>query len=290
MINFDALKDIVKEKFGVDPDDVEGGFTPPPKLNIKLKTSDLKTKVEFSDKGIFFLSEDGLKHKGYLYIEGGYNRATAIQRGFRTIVPKFHIVNCKTIHEQKSKDNFNGHYVFSNEPIWMIDLDDISKDLLSCKNCINHILENPTGDAAYDAIIDVITSTEFVERIVKDPNIDGNFETRDRPINSETGMWGYTPDWYQKSRDYRANKRYTCENCNIKLDGAAGFYLDTHHISGNKTNNSPSNLKCLCVLCHSRVDDTHKRNFNYGSNGKRLDQFINDFYDKLKGVNNPYLQ
>lgn len=68
-----------------------------------------------------------------------------------------------------------------------------------------------------------------------------------------------------------------------------GYYLDPHHISGNKTNNNPSNLKCLCSLCHSNVDDNHRRNFSVGLGQKRVNDFISIHKDKLIEIGNPYL-
>lgn len=39
-------------------------------------------------------------------------------------------------------------------------------------------------------------------------------------------------------------------------------FMQTHHKNGDKTDNRDSSLECLCIKCHSEVDDTHRRNFN----------------------------
>lgn len=71
-----------------------------------------------------------------MFIEKGYNRATAVKHGYKTIVPKFHIYNCLTITQQKLKDNFNGHYVFSQKAEQLKDLDGEVKYLEICMNCV----------------------------------------------------------------------------------------------------------------------------------------------------------
>ena len=62
---------------------------------------------------------------------------------------------------------------------------------------------------------------------------------------------------------FRETKNYKCENCSYKLpDMQFSKFIQTHHINSfDKLNNKRSNLKCLCVKCHSTVDDYHRKQF-----------------------------
>ena len=62
---------------------------------------------------------------------------------------------------------------------------------------------------------------------------------------------GYSDDWSRVSRNYRALRSWTCEECSVKL-GDATDLLDVHHRDGVKSNNAESNLKVVCRLCHAR--------------------------------------
>lgn len=226
--------------------------------------------------GLYYTDEKGKKHKGFLFIEGGYNKESVIAHGGNTIVPKFHISNCKTIEQQKRNKNYDGHYVFSQEKESIIDLDGIEKEITLCKNCLN----------MQSIIRQVIPVSEYVEKYIKDTKSDGNFDDTDLPNSKKSNIFqdnGYGLKWDQKSHEYRLSIRFTCENCGIHLNQnyIDGYYLETHHIDKNKSNDSQSNLKALCTLCHANVDEFHKRNFSKGRNKQKLESFIFIFGEKF---------
>jgi len=275
--DFSELKFFVKNQFGIDPDVISSNFKP---ITEKLTKAELDQSVKINLDGIIFTDKKGNKHKGFLYIESGYSQRTFEQTG--TIVPKFHILNCKTINEQKQRKNFNGHYVFSTETITMEDRDGITKELTLCGNCNQIHSETERG----------LTTTEYRKQFILNDQVEGEFYESELPKEVSTDFWGYTPDWYDTSRNYRMKKKFTCEECRINLNQnlVNGYYLETHHIDGNTKNNEETNFKCLCVLCHASVDKYHQENYSKGSQRQKLVDFIKLFEDELIKVDNKYLK
>ena len=113
-----------------------------------------------------------------------------------------------------------------------------------------------------------ITSAEFAEILQEARGYD------ETPEQVEVDIFGYTRDWEEISKAYREAHDYTCENCGLKIDDLYyRQYMHCHHIDGNKLNNSNSNLKCLCLRCHSQVDDNHRRNLTTGANRFAFEDF-----------------
>jgi hypothetical protein len=275
--DFIELKDYVKNNFGVDPDSVNSKFKP---IIEKLTKAQLDKSVDINSDGIFYIDKKGNRHKGFLYIESGYSQRTIAQTGTR--LPKFHVLNCQTINEQKQRKNFDGHYVFSTEAITMEDIDGIIKELTLCGNC----------HKIHSATLRGMTTSDFRELFILNESVEGEFFESELPKDISTDFWGYTPDWYETSRNYRMKKKFTCEDCGINLNQnlANGYYLETHHIDGNTKNNDEDNFKCLCVLCHASVDKYHKENYNKGAAKQKLLDFIKLFEDELIEVGNKYLR
>ena len=275
--DFTDLKLFVKQRLGIDPDIINSKFKP---ITEKLTKAELDKNVEFNTNGIFFIDKNGNKHKGFLYIESGYSHR--IIEKAKTSVPKFHVVNCETINSQKDRNNFNGHYVFSNEKIEMEDrYDGIIKEPIVCGYC------SKLNESVYKGM----KTSQYREDVILKEEGDGNFFESELPKEVSTDFWGYTPEWYDTSRNYRMKRRFTCEDCGINLNQnlVNGYYLETHHVDGNPKNNAEDNFKCLCVLCHASVDKYHKENYSKGSARQKLVDFIKLFEDELRRVDNKYL-
>ena len=61
----------------------------------------------------------------------------------------------------------------------------------------------------------------------------------------------YDADWWKKlSQEYRAQKSWQCESCNLQLPENSRF-LHTHHIFGRRLT-TPEDLMALCIGCHAQ--------------------------------------
>ena len=90
----------------------------------------------------------------------------------------------------------------------------------------------------------------------------------------EVDIFGYTKDWEQINRKYRETKDYTCERCGIHIENPYDRqFIHVHHKNGNRLDNRLVNLECLCIRCHSEVDDVHRKNFSSAANQIQLEEF-----------------
>lgn len=222
---------------------------------VKLN-EDGKLNVVFENDTIAFVDSKGIYHQGFMY-----------KRSYRLTEhgkPRFHICECNTIRSFINNGRFDKEYRFATDvPVPVIDIDDnetdkMVDDLPLCKYCINTVTNETKR---------MTDASEFVEYLKEKD--DAN------PLTvKNVDIFGYTDDWSEVSKDYREQKNYTCESCGIEMNDVLGHpYCHVHHIDRDKTNNSTSNLKCLCIECHSKVDDEHRNNFRSASNIANLAAF-----------------
>jgi hypothetical protein len=120
-----------------------------------------------------------------------------------------------------------------------------------CQNCLKHLaFDGFSFDISRDrraAIVDSFTLARFYERyphdVISQDGAEGELTAR---LNEYTGNFGR----YALAAKQRAG--FTCENCGIFL-GAQSLrrYLHAHHHNALKHDNSPENLKALCIRCHA---------------------------------------
>ncbi len=230
--------------------------------------------IKWRDDGVYLKIKDNFQ-RGFMYIK----RPDIQKYG----LPRFHLLECKTILYQRQNGRFLNHYLWSNSPtVTLLDRatkEEVKDSLLSlCNNC-KTILSKRTGES--------ISDTEQFHDLL-DLNHD---EIRDE---IKTDINGYHFTWRGSSRKYRLKQNYTCEECNFGGDDLVNNfdkkYIHTHHIDGNKVDDSTKNLKALCVLCHSKQDEQHKLNFEKRKTKMELRNFIKKYKAKLIEIRNPHIK
>lgn len=86
--------------------------------------------------------------------------------------------------------------------------------------------------------------------------------------NVELDNDGYVLDWKVISDRTRENKDYTCEECKVRLHDQLKL-LHVHHINRDKQDNSPQNLRVLCIICHANCE-AHEHLANKVLPGERM--------------------
>ena len=220
-------------------------------IRVNANKAFRKGRIKFEDDGIYYIDDDGRKHKGYIY-----NKRYKVEEYG---LPKFHVSKCVTIQKFLDKGMFDKYYEFSNSKV-----NDViertspsivyeNENLCLCKNCRNHLT------------VDLMTTQDFYE------NLEDKYKSKNEV---KVDINGYTLDWYRISKVYREKRAYTCESCGeIPKNERDKIYWHTHHINGNKVENDDSNLQCLCIRCHSEVDETHRKNFSTGDRAIQLNDF-----------------
>ena len=77
----------------------------------------------------------------------------------------------------------------------------------------------------------------------------------DIKINKQRILNGFSHKFYK-----RVLSNYSCEHCGVSQWKGQRAYLEIDHIDGNKKNNALSNLRLLCVNCHSQTDTYKNKN------------------------------
>lgn len=253
---FPFFKDALRRK-GIEVGEA-GGYKIVRPADVVFKNG--RGNVEFIDdkgnKGIFIKDSDNLFHQVFMYKRDyhlGYGKP-----------PKYHICQCQVIQQFMAEGRFKESYRYANtEEVIVQDLDNHRREVAMrklplCSFCARMMKRHFQSN---------MNSNDFVE-ILKAAGEATEEESK------EVDIFGYVKDWPKISEAKRELENYTCEQCGYQANNAfVHRFIQVHHIDGNKLNNKKENLKCLCIRCHSNVDERHRNNFSKGYNADMLREF-----------------
>lgn len=202
------------------------------------------------------LNYDG--HQVMLYIPDQGNKISiVIADGKQNGAKRVHIAECKTIIGMRERGRFNDRYdvisrIDGNFPVFGVDYNSKQEikgeaDLAVCQNCLNHLNYLNFSELMWDKKATLIKTFSFIKLFESYSSYFSSLPASTVGYQSA----GYTADWPSISAKLRSELNYTCEQCGVNLTGESKL-LHTHHINGNKADNSRNNLRALCADCHKK--------------------------------------
>lgn len=249
------------------------------------KDSDIEFDDQLSTFGIDINLNELESEEGLLSVRGRQVLLFIPDHSFRIekvisspkIGNKFHVADCQKLDEMKRKNSFE-RYKVTNNISGEFDIYGTSEvgqlleaktPLRVCKLCLNKL--NYKGSANMAAIDRDILVEEFsLEEFFT--TFSSLFQKLPKQY-ANVGNKGYTDDWSDISLKVRKEAQFICQHCNVDLSSDKKL-LHTHHINGDKADNSPNNLIALCADCH-RKEPFHGHMFVKHEDTQRINQLRN---------------
>jgi hypothetical protein len=231
-----------------------------PHIDIEFDTQLSSASGIDADISDVAMEEGLLSYKGrqvLLFIPDHSNRKDSIE----TVLAdpskgnRYHVADCEHLVKMRKQNRYNRYKVTNN-----IDGDfDIygngsNKQLVDgkaalnvCQFCLSKLNYKGADNEGFSGRKKIATEFKLLEFFSKYSSLFKYYpKTR-----IEDAHKGYTDDWDKVSLKVRTASNYSCGHCNVSLIHHKGL-LHTHHLNGEKSDNSAGNLIPLCADCHRK--------------------------------------
>jgi hypothetical protein len=179
------------------------------------------------------------------------------QYGDQITQPRYHLVTCGKI-TQMHKAGRGQRYVAATrtDGVFRVNINSPAGQraedlrLKVCKLCLTQLDFNSYNrlyGPARQAFVDSFLPEHFFAKYPMSPH-------KLLPLHDSDGapLNDYTADFHRISEKARQDAGWRCEGCGADLS-AQGLrrFLHVHHRDGNRWDNSPHNLRVLCIGCHA---------------------------------------
>jgi len=173
---------------------------------------------------------------------------------------KVHVADCSTLKIMRDKGRYERYFVRNGlSPMFVVtgvnrDREEVKGEtkLHVCKNCmklLNYKDFKNKKKLARSAIVGEFSLDQFFA------SYSSYFKYMPSRKSSDLESNRYSSNWNEISKAYKEGLSWRCEHCSVDLSsGVHQRLLHVHHINGVKGDNSESNLKALCIDCHSKEE------------------------------------
>ncbi|RXJ71674.1 HNH endonuclease [Veronia nyctiphanis] len=167
---------------------------------------------------------------------------------------RFHVADCSKLKSMRAEGRFeryvvindtSGNFPISGASHYGRGFEEGKARLKICKLCLKYLnYQGYEFGGIRKQIFEQFDMSQFFSTY-------SSFFTHMPSRSAETAKTAYSSDWTKVSSSYRVEKGFSCEQCGVNLRSHRTM-LHVHHINGVKSDNSLSNLKALCIDCHSK--------------------------------------
>ena len=178
--------------------------------------------------------------------------------------PRFHIYSCEKIKEMQSKGKKHRYkassrktgkfFLIKHKTEW-------EQSLEVCSYCLQMYNQQFNSKKIKQSF----PLKEYMENPIS------HLGFLDIPLDHCVVPNTYTESWPKISNIMKERENYICSFCQKNFSSSeCRKFLDTHHINADKRNNTPDNLKVLCIKCHSE-----EHNHSHIKKSKRYGEYLN---------------
>ena len=167
---------------------------------------------------------------------------------------KYHVADCSKLKSMRADGRFeryvvtndtSGKFLISGSGYYGKSNEEGYARLNICKLCLGQL--NYKGYSSGGHRSNIFNEFDMPEFFA----IYSSFFPHMPARRAETAESDYSDNWSKISSHYRVERNFECEECKVNMRSNRAL-LHVHHVNGVKSDNKPSNLRALCIDCHSK--------------------------------------
>ena len=173
---------------------------------------------------------------------------------------RFHVFDCRTLDEMKGKGKFERYVVTTRKDGGFLveatdsitgSVEEIEAPLAVCMNCLKELKWK--GWISLKQSRDIWENFSLQDFFAEFATF---FSSKPQYSDETAPRGGYAEDWHQIATAMKQQRSWHCDKCGVNLSEPQNQrLLHGHHKNGVVSDNRPSNIDVLCLLCHSEQPD-----------------------------------